>query len=91
MVTTCDRKAMINTEDMSEQMQQDSVECTTQVLEKYIKKDTKKDTVAHKEGVDKKYNPTWHCIMARNFGNYMTHETKHFSLVQTAILLFKSG
>ncbi|OXB69546.1 UNVERIFIED_CONTAM: hypothetical protein H355_003370 [Colinus virginianus] len=43
---------------------------------------------------DKKYNPTWHCIVGRNFGSYVTHETKHFIyfyLGQVAILLFKSG
>mmetsp|Transcript_24141 Transcript_24141/g.51262 ORF Transcript_24141/g.51262 Transcript_24141/m.51262 type:complete len:81 (+) Transcript_24141:80-322(+) len=42
----------------------------------------------------KKYNPTWHCIVGRNFGSYVTHETKHFIyfyLGQVAILLFKSG
>lgn len=41
-----------------------------------------------------KYNPTWHCIVGRNFGSYVTHETKHFIyfyLGQVAILLFKSG
>ena len=43
---------------------------------------------------DKQYNPTWHCIVGRNFGSYVTHETKHFVyfyLGQVAILLFKSG
>lgn len=43
---------------------------------------------------DKKYNPTWHCIVGRNFGSYVTHETKHFIyfyLGQVAVLLFKSG
>ena len=43
---------------------------------------------------DKKYSPTWHCIVGRNFGSYVTHETKHFIyfyLGQVAILLFKSG
>merc|ERR1711977_568167 len=41
-----------------------------------------------------KYNPTWHAIVGRNFGSYVTHETKHFIyfyLGQVAILLFKSG
>jgi len=41
-----------------------------------------------------RYNPTWHCIVGRNFGSYVTHETKHFIyfyLGQVAILLFKSG
>ena len=39
-------------------------------------------------------NPTWHCIVGRNFGSYVTHETKHFIyfyLGQIAVLLFKSG
>mgnify|MGYP003887993505 CR=1 FL=1 len=48
----------------------------------------------HVKEFDKKYNPTWHCIVGRNFGSYVTHETKHFIyfyLGQVAILLFKSG
>lgn len=47
-----------------------------------------------KKEFDKKYNPTWHCIVGRNFGSYVTHETRHFIyfyLGQVAILLFKSG
>jgi len=31
-----------------------------------------------KKECDKKYNPTWHAIVGRNFGSYVTHETKHF-------------
>lgn len=53
------------------------------------------DIAAHiKKEFDKKYNPTWHCVVGRNFGSYVTHETKHFIyfyLGQVAILLFKSG
>jgi len=44
-----------------------------------------------KKEFDKKYNPTWHCIVGRNFGSYVTHETRHFIyfyLGQVAILLF---
>ncbi|KAM4763605.1 dynein light chain 1, cytoplasmic-like isoform 2-T2 [Cyanocitta cristata] len=87
-----DRKAVIKNADMSEEMQQDAVECATQALEKY---NIEKDIAAHiKKEFDKKYNPTWHCIVGRNFGSYVTHETKHFIyfyLGQVAILLFKSG
>uniref|UniRef100_A0A8C0TWM0 Dynein light chain n=2 Tax=Canis lupus familiaris TaxID=9615 RepID=A0A8C0TWM0_CANLF len=82
----------ITMESLSEEMQQDSVECATQALEKYNKE---KDIAAHiKKEFDKKYNPTWHCIVGRNFGSYVIHETKHFIyfyLGQVAILLFKSG
>uniref|UniRef100_A0A667Y5C5 Dynein light chain n=1 Tax=Myripristis murdjan TaxID=586833 RepID=A0A667Y5C5_9TELE len=58
---------------MSEEMQQDAVECATQALEKY---NIEKDIAAFiKKEFDKKYNPTWHCIVGRNFGSYVTHET----------------
>ena len=87
-----ERKAVIKNADMSEDMQQDAVECATQALEKF---NIEKDIAAYiKKEFDKKYNPTWHCVVGRNFGSYVTHETKHFIyfyLGQVAILLFKSG
>ncbi|XP_048413571.1 dynein light chain 2, cytoplasmic isoform X1 [Stegostoma tigrinum] len=90
--TMSDRKAVIKNADMSEDMQQDAVDCATQAMEKY---NIEKDIAAFiKKEFDKKYNPTWHCIVGRNFGSYVTHETKHFIyfyLGQVAILLFKSG
>ena len=60
-----------------------SIHPITQDVAAYIKRE-----------FDKKYNPTWHVIVGRNFGSYVTHETKHFIyfyLGQVAILLFKSG
>ena len=67
-------------------------DCATHALEKF---NIEKDIAAYiKKEFDKKYNPTWHCIVGRNFGSYVTHETKHFIyfyLGQVAILLFKSG
>lgn len=112
-----ERKAVIKNADMSEDMQQDAVDCATQALEKYnIEKVCQavhwsgvvglywtahlwlqffQDIAAYiKKEFDKKYNPTWHCIVGRNFGSYVTHETRHFIyfyLGQVAILLFKSG
>ena len=86
----CDWKAEIKNADMSEKTQQDSVECAAQALEKYIEK----DTAARIKEFNKKHNPTWHCIVGRNFGSYVTRETKHFIyfyLGQVAILLFYSG
>ncbi|XP_043344309.1 dynein light chain 1, cytoplasmic-like [Cervus canadensis] len=89
VVTTCDRKAVIKNAHMSEEMQQDSVECATQALEKY----NIEDIVAHIKESDKKYSPTWHRIVGRNFSSYVTRETKHFIyfyLGQVAILLLKA-
>lgn len=91
-VTMSDRKAVIKNADMSEDMQQDSVEVATQAMEKF---NIEKDIAAYiKKEFDKKYNPTWHVIVGRNFGSYVTHETKHFIyfyMGQIAILIFKSG
>lgn len=72
--------------------QQDAIDVAQQALEKYT---VEKDIAAYiKKEFDKKHNPTWHCIVGRNFGSYVTHETRHFIyfyLGQVAILLFKSG
>ena len=87
-----DRKAVIKNADMAEDMQSEAIEVATQAMEKF---NIEKDIAAYiKKEFDKKYNPTWHVIVGRNFGSYVTHETKHFLyfyLGQVAILLFKSG
>ncbi|KAM8715973.1 hypothetical protein ACLKA7_002934 [Drosophila subpalustris] len=86
-----DNKAVIKDADMSGEMQKDAVDCATQALAKYK---MERDIATHiKKAFDKKYNPPWHCIVGRNFGSYVTHESHHFIyfyLGQVAILLFKS-
>ena len=49
-------------------MQQDAIDCAAQAMEKY---NIEKDIAAYiKKEFDKKYNPTWHCIVGRNFGQF---------------------
>jgi dynein light chain LC8-type len=64
----------------------------SQALDKF---NIEKDVAAYiKKEFDAKHNPTWHCIVGRNFGSYVTHETKHFIYFYSgpvAVLLFKSG
>ena len=56
-----DRKAVVKNADMSEDMQQDAIDIATQALEKF---NIEKDIAAFiKKEFDKKYNPTWHCIV----------------------------
>lgn len=87
-----EKKAVIKNADMSAQMQDEAVKTAVTALEKF---NIEKDIAAYiKKEFDKKFSPTWHCIVGRNFGSYVTHETKHFIyfyLGQVAILLFKSG
>ncbi|XP_017075452.1 dynein light chain 1, cytoplasmic [Drosophila eugracilis] len=87
-----DRKAEIKNADMSEDMQQDAVNSAIKALDRY---NIETDVAAYiKKEFDRKYNPTWHCIVGHHFGSYVTHETRHFIyfyMAQVAILLFKSG
>lgn len=86
------RRAVIKNADMAEAMQQEAVDVATAALTKH---NVEKDVAAYiKKEFDRKFSPTWHCIVGRNFGSYVTHETKHFVyfyLGQVAVLLFKSG
>uniref|UniRef100_UPI00063C02E1 dynein light chain 1, cytoplasmic-like n=1 Tax=Odobenus rosmarus divergens TaxID=9708 RepID=UPI00063C02E1 len=86
------QKAMIKNASLSEEMQQDFVECATQTLEKY---NIEKNLAAHiKKEFNSEYNPTWYCIVRRHFGVNVTHETKqfiYFYLGQVTIPQFKSG
>ncbi|VDL49917.1 unnamed protein product [Hymenolepis diminuta] len=85
-------KAVVKNADMTEEMQQRAVDCAREAMDKF---NIEKDIAAHiKKEFDRHYNPTWHCIVGRNFGSYVTHETKHFIyfyMGQVAVLLFKSG
>ncbi|OXB68224.1 UNVERIFIED_CONTAM: hypothetical protein H355_010487 [Colinus virginianus] len=87
-----DRKAVIKNADMSEEMQQDAVECATQALEKY---NIEKDIAAHiKKEFERRYSPTWQCVVGRTFGSYVSHQTKHFiffTVRDLHVLLFKAG
>lgn len=91
-MSTADLKEVIKHQDMSEEMKQYAVDCAKEALEKL---NIEKDIADYiKKSFDKKYNPTWHCLVGRNFGSYVTHEKEHFIhfyLGQVAILLFKSG
>lgn len=87
-----DKRVVIKSSDMSEAMQQDATEIAQEALRI---NEIEKDVAAHiKKEFDKKHGPTWHCVVGRSFGSYITHETKHFVYFyvgQLAVLLFKSG
>ncbi len=70
-----DRKAVVKNADMSEDMQQDAIDIATQALEKF---NIEKDIAAFiKKEFDKKYNPTWHCIVGKyQFGGYILNREK---------------
>ncbi|CAI4218570.1 unnamed protein product [Parascedosporium putredinis] len=84
-------EAQIKSADMNEDMQQEAVEVAQEAMAKFT---VEKDIAQHiKRTFDERKGPTWHCIVGRNFGSFVTHETKHFLyfyLGHCAILLFKT-
>ncbi|KAF8705357.1 Dynein light chain type 1, partial [Rhizoctonia solani] len=106
--TTADKdsvpKAVIKNVDMSEDMQQESIDIATASLEKF---NIEKDIAAHiKREFDRRYGTTWHVVVGKNFGSYVTHgqailllplgvahlknyiETKHFIYFYIGSLAF---
>lgn len=71
-----DWKATIKNADMSEDMQQAAIDVSNAALDKF---NMERDIASYiKKEFDKKYNPTWHCVVGKSFGSYITHESKHF-------------
>lgn len=85
-------QATVKIVDMSKDMENFAILCAQEGAEKY---NTEKDIASHiKKEFDRKYTPTWHCFVGRNFGSFVTHETHHyiyFYLGQIGVMIFKSG
>jgi dynein light chain LC8-type len=83
---------VIKNVDMSPEMQQAALQITNEAMEKHT---VEKDIAMYiKKQFDEKFQPTWHCVVGRNFGSYVTHEMKgfiYFYLGNVAVLLFKNG
>lgn len=85
-------KAVIKSADMSEEMQQDSITVAKDAMSSF---NVEKEIAQHiKKEFDSRHGHTWHCIVGRNFGSFVTHETKHFIYFYVgnlAVLLFKTA
>lgn len=83
---------VVKNADMDDDLQEEAIELAKDAFQKFS---VEKDIASHiKKEFDAKFQPTWHCIVGRQYGSYVTHETKHFIYFyhdQKAILLFKSG
>lgn len=86
-----EQKAVIKNVDMAEDMQHQVVAVALAGLDKFT---VEKDIAAEiKKECDKKFGPTWHVVVGKNFGSYVTHETKHFIyfyISNIAFLIWKS-
>ncbi|KAL7210504.1 hypothetical protein ACSBR1_031958 [Camellia fascicularis] len=86
------KKVIIKSADMKDDLQKEAIDIAISAFEKHnVEKDVAEQI---KKEFDRKHGPTWHCIVGKNFGSYVTHETNHFVyfyLDSKAVLLFKSG
>ncbi|KAJ8041014.1 Dynein light chain 1, cytoplasmic [Holothuria leucospilota] len=86
------KKAVVKNADMEDGMREDVLGLATQCMEKFT---LEKDMASFmKRQMDELHGPTWHAVVGKHFGSFVTHETKHFIYFYCgsyAFLLFKSG
>jgi dynein light chain LC8-type len=84
-------EVQIKSVDMFEDLQQEVIDLAQEAMTRFtVEKDI---AMCIKRTMDERKGQTWHCIVGRNFGSFVTHETKHFIyfyLGHCAILLFKT-
>ena len=68
--------AVIKNADMSGRMQQHAVDCAKHAFEQKRILDDIAEII--KTEFDMMYQPTWHCVVGRGLGSYVTHEEKNF-------------
>ena len=90
-----ERVATIKATDMDEQqMIEDAVDCSAQALEKFEEDKNTEIAGFIKKEFDRRYSPTWHCVVGKNFGGYVTHELTnyiYFYLDEICVKLWRSG
>ncbi len=87
-------KVTVKATDMTEEMKKSAVQVCQSAMEGGGK-EKEKDIAGHiKKNFSQLHGPTWHCIVGRNFGSFVTHETNGFIYLyvgKNAVLLFKAG
>jgi len=90
--------AIVKNTDMPDSMITESVTLAMRAI-KSAQDQTKKEinhlvARAVKKEFDQKYGGLWHCVVGRNFGSFVVHQSRtfiYFYIGQIAVLLFKAG
>lgn len=79
-------KAVVKNVDMTDEMQDEALAIAFTALEKF---NIEKDIAANiKKEFDKRFGPTWHVVVGKNFGSYVTHgQFPFFSIMQNGVSL----
>ena len=77
--------------DMLPEMVEDVVQLTKEGIKQY---NVERECAQYiKKEMDKKYGTTWHVIIGKEYGAYVSHESKgfvHFQLGDYNVILFKT-
>ena len=78
--------------DMTEDMQARCIELAKKALTKFsIEKDIAQYIKTH---LDKEFSTNWHCIVGKQFGSFVQHDSKHyiyFYIGELSFLVWKFG
>ncbi len=94
-----DSQVLIKSTDMPDHLQQAAVAVALEAIAKFeadgLKSGIHNFMAKHiKKSFDANYLGVWHCVVGRNFGSFVVHESRsfiYFYVGQIAVLLFKSG
>mmetsp|Transcript_10642 Transcript_10642/g.22370 ORF Transcript_10642/g.22370 Transcript_10642/m.22370 type:complete len:103 (-) Transcript_10642:423-731(-) len=82
--------------DMPDDMLKDALETCSRVIDQYpdFENDGLKIAETVKKEFDERWTPYWHVILGRNFGSFVTHETRcflYFYIGDKAVMIYKAG
>ncbi|KAM3183686.1 hypothetical protein ACTXT7_009855 [Hymenolepis weldensis] len=83
---------VIRNAEMSQEMQRRSVDLTKEAMQRHT---VEKDIAGYiKKGLDQQYGSSWHCVVGKSFGSYISHVQGHLiylNMNSYAVLIFKTA
>ena len=83
--------AVVKSTDMSANMQQHAVDCVSFAFQQKRVLDDIAEII--KTEFDTMYLPTWHCVVGRGMGSYVTHESKAYIFIywgEVGVLIWRT-
>ncbi|CCE62874.1 hypothetical protein TPHA_0D02370 [Tetrapisispora phaffii CBS 4417] len=91
MSNAVDESPILKASDINDDMKDEIFKISTEAFNEFkVERDI---AGSIKKQLDTKFGNTWHVIVGKNFGSYVTHEKGHFIyfyIGSTALLVFKT-
>ena len=80
-------KALVKSADISDELQAEAIEVAQAALAKCS---TEREMAAHvKQAFDEAHGSTWHCVVGKSFGSFVTHDSGFFTYFYLVRALFE--